>query len=345
MISALESWTKAVIHAVGQFRRTEIPVTGWTIPAGCTLAIVGEGATTLLDSGDRGQIFSWTADDTAYKTARAACFNVVDFTATADANGLYAPIIKAADLATCKATPGSWWTDNTTVWVRTSDDRQPDANVLLLLSTFTCDFTLGAGSTVYLENFVRYGRMAFDGTDGQGRVVLNDVSVSLVQETNAALAATDVGEVYLFDCITAYSIHDGNNYHYAGTADPGKCLVFEEGCTVYECGTDSGDQQSTAHEGVSVVRVNGSYNAKTGSGQCIADVNGCDTLLVNCNVVGTSAEGAKASDDGGTKTGRITIIDSYLEAAAGQNALAAPYARLRRNIIQGAVSVTKSEII
>lgn len=335
------TWTKAVINIDGEFKRGDMPASGWTIPAGKTLSIVGKADGSTVIYSDRANLLTWTADGASYKATRSSCFNVVDIKGSPDSNGIYPPLTQVTSVALCQSTPGSWYTDNVTVWVHTSDNRQPDIQVELVIANSELNFNLGAGSTVYLEALnVRAGHVAPNGTNGQGRFVQKNVKISLAGGTQSnGLAVNNVKECYSFNCITAYASDDGLNYHYAATPTPRQALAFESECISYSNGRDTGDQASTCHEGASVLRMNGTYTGLTGT--AITDVNGCDTVILGCILTSTIGEAVRVSDTGS----RITMINSKAFCQPGWASIRAYEARLRNNIVNQATNIVSASVI
>ncbi|WP_271396890.1 hypothetical protein [Salinicoccus roseus] len=336
------TWTKATIHATGEFRRTEI-LNEATIPAGKTLCIIGDGDT-LFYAGDKGTDYTWTADGMAYKTSRSSALNMIDRTVPSDKHGMTPPMKKVDTIAECQSTPNSWYTDFATVWVRTHDDRTPDSEVFSILSTAAFAFVLEDDSTLYLDNFVRYGTINPNGQNGKGRVIQNNLKISSggYNVQGDGYAGTNVKETLSFNTVVAYNRKDGLNYHYSNTSETkrAECYAFEDNCISYGNGTDAGDQASTMHEGVTILRLNGDYDSQPGSG--IVDVGGPLSVNVNCKTNGGVGMGINVSGEGH----ELMLVNSTATTETnGQYSVRAENAKMRGNIVKGIVSVTNLEAL
>jgi hypothetical protein len=76
-------------------------------------------------------VSSWTLDGAGtYRAVRGGILTVLDHRyKTTRPDGFDEPsqLIRAASLAACQATPGSWWQAGSDLWVHCQDDRMPDA--------------------------------------------------------------------------------------------------------------------------------------------------------------------------------------------------------------------------
>jgi hypothetical protein len=91
---------------------------------------------------------------TTWKATRADVRRVIDL-ADVDQDGLRPDLVFAASLAACRATPGSWWTDNVTVYVTRADAAAvTDANSRALLMTGNSAVMRGStGGHMYVSGF------------------------------------------------------------------------------------------------------------------------------------------------------------------------------------------------
>lgn len=330
------SWTKATLYVKGMFQRSTMPTTKWNIPANSTLNIVGD-SNTLFVGGDVGTKFTWTPDGTAYKTNRTNCNNVIDDKSMSDSDGIIPPLKKVASVTECQNTPGSWYSDNATVWVRAYDDRQPDDNFYLLLYSVSTIFALDTNSTVYIKGLKRYGNMGPDGTDGKGTYIMDGVTITAAGHINQGdgLASVDVGLCMSFNCKIAYCPKDGFNYHYLNTLDTTTKLAIEIDCLSYENGRDQGDQASTTHEGVNVFRANGKYLSSVGS--ALVDVGGADSVVVASDCISTAGMGINLNG----ANHRLTLLNSSaMSTVPNQHAVIVETARMKNNLCMPSVNIT-----
>jgi len=255
---------------------------------------------------------SWAADGAAWKAAGTAARAVYDLRIV-DANGLPIPFAGVADAATCKTTAKSWFTDGTDIWVNTNDGLVPDSNIIVgRWNTHGCAIT--GTSKFYGKNITFVGSSVSEGTLFSGDAnVQNEVCLhgcyftggyrGVASDTGNALAITNIKNTYLFDCKAAYSKMDGFNYHFTSIAAGSRrnCLVVEFNCVAYDNGLTSsgvGNNGSSCHEGINIIRFN--TNCGNTTGPVIADVNGCYSILVDCNAKDSVTSNSVYYFDGNT---------------------------------------------
>lgn len=244
--------------------------------------------------------YSWTLEsDNVYKTTRSAVMNVID-NKNRDIYGLPIPLLQVSSLEECKNTNGTWYANDTTVYVHRIDNLIPTFNNTIVNIGVTGFAPKLRNSTLYFENicFTGYGNSCYVGTsygwELNTEVCVNKCSfVGLKSASNKGngLAIENIYKTYVFDSISAYSQLDGFNYHYAGISAENrrKCLVVEYNCKGYDLGLidigNNSNQTSTAHEGCSILRIG--TIAGNSSNSCIVDVNGCYSILYDCHVSNT----------------------------------------------------------
>lgn len=232
---------------------------------------------------------TWTTDGGAYKTTLEGCSNVIDRqNVSYDNNGVSVPLVFASDKADCQSTSGTWWTDGTDVYINTIDSREPDSDVKLYTNNIS--LRLRARNTgVFYFRGIRFGGIYADvgSSTPDGGTLILDSCYGEGGGTSGILSVQSLKRCFSFNCHFAYGAQDGCNYHYntphSGTSDMREYLAFEFGCTSYNNGIlDAGTSHnaSSAHEGVSVLRVNGNYGFSRGP--TIADVHGCYSVNINC---------------------------------------------------------------
>lgn len=252
--------------------------------------------------------YVWTQDGTGtFRTDRTGARNVID-THNVDIYGVPIPLVNASSLSVCKSTKNTWYSDGTTVWVHRNDNRRPTMDdTILNIGVNGINPTLGNGGVLYFENFILTNWQTahpFTATNTastpQGEVCLNDVilvgGINNASRGNA-LSIEGIKDVYSFNVIAAYAQLDGFNYHYTNIAEANKrdCLAVEYNCKAYNLGLEfqgaGSNNASTSHEGASILRVGTVGYRNTGA--TIIDVNGCYSVLYDCNASQPMLDGIK----------------------------------------------------
>jgi hypothetical protein len=98
---------------------------------------------------------TWNLVGNHYEASYASNLaSVYDF-ASPDSDGDATILVKAADAATVDSTPGSWFSTGGVIYVRTSDNRQPDTNIHCSVGSSNGYMTYGV--TQYLEGLTFWG--------------------------------------------------------------------------------------------------------------------------------------------------------------------------------------------
>lgn len=281
------------------------------------LKIKGRSARTLFHcrrEEETVSTFAWAASGTAgaYVSTAARCAGI--FRAHFDGNlrdehDIPRPLTLAADVATCQATPGTFFWSSPSLYIHMWDGRIPDPDNGWIyhearsLYNFKQSLTTSAG-IILLENLEF---MANAGTlDGIGNMRYQNVTTGSAnsamfgmrncisyggnangfQVYDAAIAAID-------NCHTAYNHADGFNYHsFVTTGAKGSFMtVYEVNCTARHSGfTGFPDQPAlsasanatTAHDSIRIMRIN-PFGADC-HGAPLADVNGVLSVNLNPNM-------------------------------------------------------------
>ena len=276
---------------------TQEPITQmFNINKNITLSSIHEGGT-FITSGNHGGVYSWTSDNGAYSTKRSRVEYVADYKFK-DFKGLPLLYTKVDTLSECQSTTGTWYTDNTTVWVNRLDGSVPDEDVGLGTSqNIQTNFTL-YGYKFAIDNVhfwikqTSYERDNLNvGGTGASKFYARNMSARFSYKRNG-IAVTNIGETYLFNSFTSENGADGFNYH-GGT----HMLVFEYDCYSYGNGLVDSNRGNctTAHNGINIIRVN-SIGHDT-AGPVLADVNGCYSIVIDS----TMYDSLRANE-GATKT-------------------------------------------
>jgi len=221
-----------------------------------------------------GGALTWTLESgTTYQATRSNVGRVIDWLANnqyGDPTGL----TLVASLAICRATPGSWYTDNVTVYVTRSDGAVvADANTSALLHNVNGIVAPSSGS-MWLEGITQLGgsagnlRMVNNAT---GKVYARDCKFLFANEgTNHAAHAVqgqDIGLAVLERCSAAYADNDGFNFHSNAGSVP-KAVTVD--CLGYENGQWAANVSCnglTGHDAGAYLDIRGRYTRNHG-GDC-----------------------------------------------------------------------------
>lgn len=266
-------------------------------------------------NGNFAEALTWANQSGAglantYRTSRSLIGSVWD-RGVVDAEGDYEKLTLVADAATVDTTPGSWYTDNTYVWVRLSDDRAADTNVLCMFNNVQASGKFSGSGTVYIEGVDFVGGWTVGGfyllaTAGASPTgYFNDCTFKYSNANGlTAVGAT----VYCQDCTAARNIDDGFNYHYLSGTFLGRSVEIT--CT----GRDNGlagdiDNGSSIHDGGSIVRLMGDYARNVGRN--IHDVtSGTTSWNLGCNAYDSASavnDANWAVGTGGSDTAKMWL--------------------------------------
>jgi hypothetical protein len=258
--------------------------------------------TTLTVAGNwiatAGQANVWQATPTAgVRTAIVSAWDAK----TPDANGDFVRLLLQTSVAAVTATPGSYYVDATNIYVHTSDNRQPDGNIRVMLNQYNL-YLVSNGYTLYLQDIAFEGGLtAFQvldsGAGNRPRVIARNCTFKYASDAAAGNGASMQGCISHFqNCTAAQNALDGFNYH---SHNGLLCQSVEIGCIGRANGWNGGatDSQngSTTHDGNTIVRVAGSYFGNYGPN--LADVTaGTTSWNVGCGAWGSTATTAAAQN-------------------------------------------------
>jgi hypothetical protein len=257
---------------------------GSTPTKACALIAVGGRVETGLF-----EALSWTLDTgTTYKAARADVRRVLDL-AGLDEDGLRPDQNFAASLAACRATPGSWWTDNVTVYANRADGAPvTDANTRALLMTgnlsvmrmstgghmYVSGFDILGGCPLVLQNAAGYRFVAEDcsfryssGDDG--------IVVAAAKNMWSGVMMFELEGAAFLRCDASANQSDGFNSHKRTNV---QAFVFTMDCTGFNNGRMGSLSNNfiTTHDGGKWIDLRG-VGARNAGGQ-VAIVND-DTMM------------------------------------------------------------------
>jgi len=184
--------------------------------------------------------------------------------------------------------PGSWYSNGETIWVRLADDRVPDDAVRVYLDGLNGYFANSSGR-MYVENIEFHGGthsfVMIKTEEGEQKAYFKNCKFKYATSGNG-LCVLGTSEVYLQECEAARNFRDGVSYHASNGFIP---KAFEIDIVSRDNGyseTDI-DNGSTMHDGGSIIRVGGHYFGNRGPN--IADVNASYTWNVGGMAYGSLA--------------------------------------------------------
>lgn len=237
------------------------------------LSIIGLGGVATLSMHD---LLTWTkGEGLAYSAPRSAAIQVWD-ARYPDAHGDYRQLDLVESAEEVSAAPGRWYTDNVTVWVSTHDGRPPDEDIRVYLNVSN---TIIGNATIYLENLALEGgastlRVDADPEGNSPQVYAKNVRLKY---SNTNGLSSRGAFTHFQDSTAARNKLDGFNYH---TLHGVLSKNIEVNCT----GRDNGvpgtatNNGSSTHDGMTVVRVGGSYFRNHGPN--LPDVNGSKAWML-----------------------------------------------------------------
>lgn len=238
---------------------------------------------TTIKGGDTHTFIKTSGYTNVWETSRTNTLRVVDFPKKYD-------FTQVTNISECDATPGSWYTDGTKVYIHTLESQAPQDDKHFVLINTSNFITINAASRdvkVYFENIEIVG--------GASSIVTTNSATtkpSIYMKNGGAYfsCGTSMGAIYAAGCEhaffqnveVAYSWEDGFDYHLLnGTATK----FIEVDCKAHSNGrfnqTVDNFNGSTAHNDCKGVRFGGHYHRNIGPN--IADVQGV-VQTVNYNV-------------------------------------------------------------
>lgn len=230
------------------------------------------------------------------------CLNIDD--SNHDNMGLYKPMTNVSSIALVDITPNSYFIENGVIYSSVN-------TLVALLNGYRWRFnhTLSTESHIlYEENLnvigaLFYASRSAKSDDGK---IIERVSKDCIYQHNVS------GDGVPFsDCDVAYSINtkcgytkaDCFNHHASFLTEEQilKGVAVEVNCESEEAGfyrpsRTYTDNLFTAHEGINIVRFNVSGNHS--DGPMVADVNGCRTIIVGCDVLNSKYDYTPSNNKG-----------------------------------------------
>lgn len=228
-----------------------------------------------------------------YESARSNVERVADF------NGEPNDYIKVNSIAECDSSPGSWYTNGTTLYVHRFGGKIPNNKILGLLNGGAALRPVSTRNVkFYVENITFVGGasvLRFIGTDTytDGEVYAKNCKFLFPITTNDSVLVQNAKSAFFQNCIAAYSRKDGFNYAATGAGKKPdfievNCQAYANGDNVINSSTPDTYNGSTAHVGCRGIRVNGAYYENVGGN--VTDVHeGTKSVNLGCLAFGSRA--------------------------------------------------------
>lgn len=294
---------------------------GWAgLDLSKSVSVIATGGRAVLTGASLTTALTWELDvaggnANTWKANRTGVFSVYDNSIT-DSNNDAQKLIAQASAADVEDNPGSWYTDATSVWVRTTDSRKPDNNIYLLSSAVAYVGELvgnASGAVLYVEglDFVGGGVHTFfsraDSSGNMPTLYAKNCTFKYGSDANMAIRGTFA---ILQNCIVAHAENDGISYKaYNG--------ALANGVEIDVIGRDNGvaddiDNGSTMHDGGAVFRLNSEYMRNAGPNvQDIGD--GTLSWNVACNAHDSASD---VNNDNWVVGGSATTSTMWLDSCS-----------------------------
>lgn len=256
----------------------------------------------ILNGGIPGVSWSKLEEENVYKCNTSVQINGIINTNSKDDYGLYNGLTQVFSLSDCSSTENSFYIDTSdykTAYVNLGG-QQPNENILPAQKGYLLRFNHTTSTNncgVYLKNIDTVGITVYTAARDNNSVNNDNINIEFIAENCTfqhafngnliSFGSYDV--VYMINCVGGYAYQDIFNYTgaYLSTTQKNKSIVCEVNCKLKEGGfynnnTSGNNNLTSAHHGINTLRLNTiGYNSE---GPLIADVNGCRSILIGCNV-------------------------------------------------------------
>ena len=219
-----------------------------------------------------------------YSTARSTVGGIFD-ELNLNSYGVASKLAYVSTVELVQSTPGSWYSNGSTLYIHTIDGRIPDNSVLVMADIVNCSYT--GGATLFVDGITfDGGQSPFAATSylnitSTSRLLFNNCIFIRATSYNG-LGVDSVTDIVSSGCIAHSNSADGFNYH--GTSR--RSNAIEINCIAFSCGIADGvnnDNATTAHEDCRVIRFNGNYSSTIGP--IVADINTSKSWNIGCTAL------------------------------------------------------------
>ena len=220
------------------------------------------------------------------------------------------PLSKQTSIANVQANAGSYYYTGTSLYVRTFDNRSPDANVLPISTDSFTWFTSASNKKAFVDGCVIWGR-------GGCRTEHTTANTNIIGYRNTHCGFTDwtVGAYRVEGSDYAYMINcSGSNstvqdaFSSASTTINALPKVLQVNCKAWDCGVAGPNNYNafTSHNNSATIRLN-CIGERT-YGPIYADVLGSHSLNLGC--YGTTSQASAGTGQAIYQSGTVSGFDS-----------------------------------
>lgn len=229
---------------------------------GIEFGIISSEGRARLANGDQLGSFSWiqegSPNEDVWSTTVSQAVGDVRDELVIDGDGYFTRYPEVDSIVECQALAGSWFLDTTTLYVHTLRSDEPDNAVVAYYTDETNVIT--SQRRVFLQGIDFEGITEMDPYAAGEPEPLTVVDCRFLYGDGEALLHRRAGTTHYINCICAQAGGDGFSYAnpQSGTQQE---RILEENCTGIRNGWFGGGNNngSTAHGGVIVIRVYGTY--------------------------------------------------------------------------------------
>lgn len=214
-----------------------------------------------------------------------------------DVNGDYLRYTSVGSIAACDAAPGSFYTDNTTLYVHTHDSAPANNNsVRAYLNVAGADFKTTHNLLVRGFDFEGGSNSPFVCRDGSTNIVIMDKCSAKYGAVNplSTIAGKDGAQVLgckifaAFDSQASSNGKDGFNFHIQGAVKPFGLTVRCKGFSNGIVATSTSNNGVTYHDGCQGIDIGGVWLSNIGTGAGHVDD---DTVIWHFGSIAGDSEG------------------------------------------------------
>ena len=189
---------------------------------------------------------------------------------------------KAATLELCQSTPGTWFQSDSTVYVHRLNGGVVNSEIRVIVSKANAGCSAG-NYTLYIDDVDFFGGSTGFAADSRAAGTSDKIYLNKCRFFYSAGNGFEnygISTCITKDCVAAYTVLDGFNYHSNRDDLTQICKSMEINNRTYMTGrsdSPSADSSngSTCHDSNIVIRLGGSYERSMGP--VVADVNSCKT--------------------------------------------------------------------
>lgn len=291
-----------IVVAAGAYPRSWMPGNGTTPTV--DVALVASGGRVVTGTWDTIGTLSVGATYTqTYVWTLTNVERVVD-RSRLDRFGDYIDLVRVESAPICNATPNSWYTDGTTLYIHRLDGAQPtDSNSRVFRAVAQSPLAISGGSpkSMFCEGFDFEGG-GYCSVSAQCTALPKSPLVLVLKNCSmkyaggalntggcALLANSWHGVVGMFDCHCSKALRDGYNFHNTSAAGASTFALLVN-CTATDCGSygQTSCNALTLHEDCIGIDIAGRYESCRGG--TIRNIGTSKCLLLGTEIRGDTGD-------------------------------------------------------